>query len=264
MLIDWFTTIAQIVNFLILASLLKHFLYGPIIRAMDKREGRIAEKLQEAKQSRREAVEAKKKYREKTESLDREKESILHTVKDKAEQTRQDIMEQIRQETEEIRNRWRNDLREQQDSFLTELQSKSAEQIVILARKALQDLADQDLEEKMADVFIGHLQEMDQTMISQVRQSLTGSTSTVVICSVFDVTPTVKKKLTKAIHTLLKNDSAVEYEHQPKLIAGFRLKAGSMVIGWNLEEYLNDFQEEMQKCIRRETGGRQGGSDHES
>jgi F-type H+-transporting ATPase subunit b len=37
-LIDWFTVVAQIVNFLILVALLKHFLYDRIIRAMDKRE----------------------------------------------------------------------------------------------------------------------------------------------------------------------------------------------------------------------------------
>ena len=35
---DWFTVIAQIINFLILVALLKRFLYGPIIRAMERRE----------------------------------------------------------------------------------------------------------------------------------------------------------------------------------------------------------------------------------
>ena len=45
MLIDWFTVAAQIVNFLILVYLLKRFLYGPLIRAMDAREKRIADEL---------------------------------------------------------------------------------------------------------------------------------------------------------------------------------------------------------------------------
>jgi hypothetical protein len=42
MLIDWFTVGAQIVNFLILVWLLKHFLYKPILNAIDAREKRIA------------------------------------------------------------------------------------------------------------------------------------------------------------------------------------------------------------------------------
>ncbi len=37
MLIDWFTIIAQIINFLVLVALLKYFLYGRILQAMDRR-----------------------------------------------------------------------------------------------------------------------------------------------------------------------------------------------------------------------------------
>ena len=48
MLIDWFTVGAQIVNFLILVWLLKHFLYKPILNAIDAREKRIAAELADA------------------------------------------------------------------------------------------------------------------------------------------------------------------------------------------------------------------------
>ena len=40
MQIDWFTLLAQIVNFLLLVWLLKHFLYGRVVRAMDEREAK--------------------------------------------------------------------------------------------------------------------------------------------------------------------------------------------------------------------------------
>ena len=42
MLIDWFTVAAQGVNFVILVWLLKHFLYKPILGAIDAREKHIA------------------------------------------------------------------------------------------------------------------------------------------------------------------------------------------------------------------------------
>ena len=56
MLIDWFTVIAQVINFLILVWLLKRFLYRPILNAIDAREKRIAAKIADAdekKQKRR-------------------------------------------------------------------------------------------------------------------------------------------------------------------------------------------------------------------
>ncbi len=48
MLIDWFTVGAQVLNFLILVWLLKHFLYKPILNAIDSREKQIAAELADA------------------------------------------------------------------------------------------------------------------------------------------------------------------------------------------------------------------------
>ena len=53
MLIDWFTFIAQVVNFLILMLLLKRFLYRPILSAIDAREQRIVAQIADADAQRR-------------------------------------------------------------------------------------------------------------------------------------------------------------------------------------------------------------------
>ena len=45
--IDWFTVAAQALNFGALVWLLKRFLYGPILQAVDAREKRIADELAE-------------------------------------------------------------------------------------------------------------------------------------------------------------------------------------------------------------------------
>ena len=46
--INWFTVIAQVINFLILVWLLKKFLYKPILNAIDEREKKIADKIKDA------------------------------------------------------------------------------------------------------------------------------------------------------------------------------------------------------------------------
>jgi len=61
--IDYFTIFAQIINFLVLVLLLKHFLYGRIIKAMDEREKRIESQLQEAAKKKKEADEEADSYR---------------------------------------------------------------------------------------------------------------------------------------------------------------------------------------------------------
>jgi len=45
MLLDSFTIIAQIINFLILVYLLKRFLFNRIIKIMDEREKQITDRM---------------------------------------------------------------------------------------------------------------------------------------------------------------------------------------------------------------------------
>ena len=55
MTIDWLTVGAQVLNFLVLVYLLKRFLYGPVVRAMARREEAIAERQREAQQRKEDA-----------------------------------------------------------------------------------------------------------------------------------------------------------------------------------------------------------------
>jgi F-type H+-transporting ATPase subunit b len=48
MLINWFTVVAQVVNFLILVWLMRRYLYRPIVAAIDARAKQVAGVLAEA------------------------------------------------------------------------------------------------------------------------------------------------------------------------------------------------------------------------
>jgi F-type H+-transporting ATPase subunit b len=48
MLFDWFTFIAQIINFVILVYLLWRFLYKPITKTMGKRQEELEDRWQKA------------------------------------------------------------------------------------------------------------------------------------------------------------------------------------------------------------------------
>ena len=77
MLIDWFTVAAQIINFLILVALLKHFLYGRIINAMDQREARITSRLEEAERKKSEAEDEAAAYSRKSQEFDLQREEMI-------------------------------------------------------------------------------------------------------------------------------------------------------------------------------------------
>ena len=82
MLIDWFTVISQIINFLILIFLLKRFLYRPILKAIDAREERITNELQAAELQKSEAAKNEKKYQDLLNSLEANKTELITKAED--------------------------------------------------------------------------------------------------------------------------------------------------------------------------------------
>jgi F-type H+-transporting ATPase subunit b len=62
-LIDWFTVIAQLINFLILVYLLQRFLYKPIVKTIADRDRQIEQQWNEAHRSREVADREAKSYR---------------------------------------------------------------------------------------------------------------------------------------------------------------------------------------------------------
>ena len=85
MLIDWFTVTAQIVNFLILVYLLKRFLYQPIVRHMNEREEKIANRLQQASDKRAEAQRQIDEFQHKQEEIEQQSAQKLEKAEEEAQ-----------------------------------------------------------------------------------------------------------------------------------------------------------------------------------
>ena len=92
MLINWFTVLAQIVNFLILIYLLKRFLFKPILRAMAEREKKMVEALNRAEQAEQKAqARALELEKEKT-ALAQDREGLMLEARDQVAQWREDTL----------------------------------------------------------------------------------------------------------------------------------------------------------------------------
>ena len=85
MLIDWFTVVAQVINFLILVWLLQRFLYKPIVNAMQTREERIASQLRDAEKQKAEAEVESAKFRIAHDQLEQRKQELLREAEADAE-----------------------------------------------------------------------------------------------------------------------------------------------------------------------------------
>ncbi|MDH4134184.1 MAG: F0F1 ATP synthase subunit B, partial [Gammaproteobacteria bacterium] len=149
MLIDWFTVIAQLVNFLILVWLLKRFLYQPILKALDAREKRIADELANADAKEAEAIAEREEYQRKNDEFDQQRAAMLGKATDEAAAERQRLLDGARKDADSLRGKQQETLRSEYRHLNEELAQRTQAEVFAIARKALADLAGESLEARM-------------------------------------------------------------------------------------------------------------------
>jgi len=251
-LIDWFTIIAQIVNFLILVALLKHFLYGRVIKAMDERERKIASRLEDAEKKQEEAENEAASHRKRNQELEERRKELLSQASEEAEKERKELTEKAREEIDQLQARWRDALRQEKDSFLQELRQKVNEQVCHIARRAMKDLADADLEGKIVNTFTERLKNLGEKEQKTIVDSMGDGGHPVTIMSAFEIASNDRQKITKALRNTIKEDIEVEYQTSPDMILGVELRSDGRKLAWSLDDYLESLEASIGQILEEE------------
>lgn len=252
--INWVTVSAQVVNFLILVWLLRHFLYQPVIRAMDRREQKIRNRMDEADSREQEAINEKHSYQEKLDRFEKEREDLLEETRQEARQIRSQMLDQAREETALVRSHWMREVSEEKTAFIDGLRQQSLDVVETIARKALLDLADERLEERIVHTFIRQLHSLDQA----TRKALGHSSEPAIIASTFELEPSLRGTLTRALHELTGAELTVNYTTAPELICGIELTCEGQRISWNLSDYLEELTTSIEKAFEPLETGKAG------
>ncbi len=252
MLIDWFTVIAQIINFLILVLLLKRFLYGPIIRAMNEREAKITARLTEAETMKQAAQAEAAAYRRQQQELDRRREELLAQAREEAETWRKTAISKARQEIEEARANWRQSIEAEKQAFVHEVRQRVSQQVYAISRQALTDLADAHLEQRMIEVLLGRLGRLDGRERAAVTESLLKSGGALVVRSAHAIPPDIQPNIASAIRERLGAEVEVQFEVEPDLLCGVEMAIKDHKLAWTLDDYLISLEENLLEVLNAE------------
>jgi F-type H+-transporting ATPase subunit b len=251
-LIDWFTVIAQIVNFLVLVALLKHFLYDRIIGAMNEREERIRGQLEDAENKKEEAQKEADEYRQKKQELEKRRQDELSRIKEETGKKRTELLQQARDEAENKRKQWQQSIQQEKESFVRELRQMAVKQVYVVARRVLQDLADVKLQEKVVEVFLQKIEEMEEGKQQELAEAIKNANDGMFIASSFDIPSKTRRKITRSLHESVADDIDIRYETKPDIILGMELKVSGKKIAWNLEDYVGSLEQEAREALQEE------------
>ncbi len=237
MSIDWITVVAQIANFLVLLWLLKRFLYRPILDGIDAREREITERMSEATHIRESAQATEIDYQAQIASLRQGREGLMEESRQAAETERDTLLAEAnaqiareRQEREKLRA-------EEALRYSRELHDSGAHALLSLTRKALTDLSDETLEQRI----VSQAAARSAAMSEQLKQAAGGQTNAK-ITTRYPLPQDLQEKLINEFKQTLPN-CGLTFTVDPEQSPGLNLRLGGAQLGWTVDSYMNGLDE---------------------
>lgn len=240
MLIDWFTVIAQAINFLVLMFLLRRFLYRPVLNAIDAREAHIVETVKNAEGQKAEAEKERELFAKKNEDFDRQRADLVNKAREDAKTAGERLLEKERQAVDASREKWRNALADEQKHFGEEAVGRIQEEIFATVRQVLSDLADASLEDRMVEAFCRRLRLAANAPGDKLAEALRAAPATILVKSAFDLSAEQQETLRQTLSESLPASAGVKvgFETAPNLVGGIELILDGQKAAWTIDDYL--------------------------
>ncbi len=253
MLIDWFTVGAQLLNFLVLAWLLKRFLYRPILDALDAREQRIAAELADADAKRADADRERDEFQHKNEAFEQQRAALLSKATDEAKVERVRLLDEARQAADALSTKRQETLRNEAHNLNQAISRRTQQEVFAIARKALSDLATTSLEERMGEVFMRRLREMDDQARESFAKSLKTATGPALVRSAFDLPAEQRAAIQNALNETFSAEIQVKFETAPDLVSGIELSTNGQKVAWSIREYLASLEKGVDELLKAQS-----------
>ncbi|TDE18104.1 F0F1 ATP synthase subunit B family protein [Dyadobacter psychrotolerans] len=239
MQIDWFTVIAQILNFFILVYLLKRFLYKPILSAIDDREKKIVGQIQDAEKKKSDAKKEKEQFVEKNKTFDEQKEQRVKESVDAVKAERKKQLDQVGKEAGVAREEHKKSLLKMQDDMVKTIAEKTQREVLQISRKALVDLASANLEEQTTAVFLDKLKAMKPEEIQRLTQAFKSDFDHVLVSTAFEISSELQTKIRSEVDKVLAASAVYDFKVLPQIISGVELSLNGYKLAWTVSAYLD-------------------------
>ena len=256
MQIDWFTFTAQIINFLILLALLKRFLYGPILKAIDDREAEIAFRYEKVEEQRKAADSALADFEARTQELAHAKQQLLAEAAEECEQWKSDHLAEARLETEEARAGWFAAIDRERAQLKANLLAQYRQHSLRLAEGILTCLSDRNAQDFLVDAFVRRILESESK--ASVDQPTGEANEETTVRTAFELSPTQQVKLKDALVQRGYSSDEIQFRVDESLICGAEIRTRDHEVPWSIRESLDylaaDFSRDLDATLMLPVG----------
>ncbi len=240
--LNWSTFLLEIINFLVLIWILKHFLYKPVLNIVARRQESVDKVLDDAQTLRSEAESMQQQYEARLDHWEQERQQARDTLKRELEAVRSQKLQELKstldQEREKIRVANAQRLTDQQRKMEVTALVQGAQ----FAGQLLKQAAGPEVESHLVNLVINELKQLSPDQLKALHAHNGASASEVTVHSAYPLSQEQRQLIQRVIN---QNgwQAALVYEEEPELLAGLQITMGAWVLAANLRDELRGFAE---------------------
>lgn len=241
--LNWSTFLLEIINFLVLIWILKHFLYRPVLDVIARRRAGIEDLLAKAKQLHDEADALKAEYENRLNDWKQERQQIRETLVQELNEERAQQMETLQNSLALEREKAQVAELRQRAKSTRAIESRALQQSAQFATHLLSQAVGPELEERLFDLLVSNFSNLpaDKVMVlSNQWENLPGG---ITVSSAYPLTDKQQNKLEKTLIDMSGRTAPIQYKQDPSLLAGLNITIGDWVLHANIRDELKSFTE---------------------
>jgi F-type H+-transporting ATPase subunit b len=239
--LNWTTVILEMVNFLVLVWILKHFLYRPVLQVIEERRARIQASLEQAQARQQQAEALRLQFENRLAEWQVEKQAAREALQREMETQRKQALQALETSLAEAREKGRV----VEERRLREIEQHMAHEALELggrfATRLLEGLAGPELEGRIFALLDEDLAGLPEPQRKTLRRAVQGNGDQVRVESAHPLNGQQHQALERSVRQLLGEDVGCSFHEQPELIAGLRLSLGDWSVEANLRAELRAF-----------------------
>lgn len=225
MTFNLWTFLLQVVNFVVLALVLRRLLYHPLHEAIERRREAVRQTQAEAEKAREEAGAIKRQLEEKLAQADQQREETLRQAREQAEVERRRSLAEAETAAQRLQEEVRRSLEHDREEMLQKLSGDVVTHALNLAERLLRQSADSTLQAQLAKHLIETLDSLPADQREQLRRDWQTEEQTWLEAAANPDGETLKR-LTATVAGVAGRELTLNVQCNPALIGGVRLRIG--------------------------------------
>ncbi len=150
----WPSFLYAIIAFALLYFLLNRYAFGPLFSVMEKRRQMIAEQIENAEQSRKQAEQHLEEQKQALQEARREAYDIIEQAKRAGTRQAEEIVQAAREEADRLREQAMRDIESEKNKALSAIKSQVSGLSVLIASKIIEKQIDEQSHKELVEQYL--------------------------------------------------------------------------------------------------------------